>query len=535
MSPIRRFRPEDIGVELFPALTRGLYRDPLDALREYIQNAIDAKADRVDITLTRDVVSVNDNGAGMTPEQAQAAIRLGISDKNPVDHVGFRGIGIYSSFDLCERLEIHTRPAKGHPSLIVVDFRTIRALLADEEQRRRRREPPQLHLELMLSQAVRVEEDQQSPVLDTGTLVLMREVRGGFYKKLNDIGQVRTYLQAVIPLPFDDDFRFAKPIGREFRKEDYRVVSVTLTAGGREVAIYRPYHNAMFAHGGQYEPRFYDVTSPETGERYGFAWVCINDARKVFDDRELRGLLIKKKGFSVADRGYLEPIFGRTVVSRRVTGEVIVEHSDLIPNASRSDFESNGARADFQVALLELTRKVSEWVDEVQQKLKAFEQLDEVSPRVFEIHSQIPSFRQDTQRLLDFNVELSQLKRPLDVHSKVLESERPRELKKALAVIAEAEAMLRDMLSRKPKKTPGNLTAKAVRRGKDAPTEEETAHRKDRPKTVMEVLTSLDLVMTEPLKLAIAYIDENLLRPYVPGDQYAAEMEALREYLEEKI
>jgi len=40
----KKFGAQDIGAELLPVITRGLYRDPLDALREYIQNAIDAKA-----------------------------------------------------------------------------------------------------------------------------------------------------------------------------------------------------------------------------------------------------------------------------------------------------------------------------------------------------------------------------------------------------------------------------------------------------------------------------------------------------------
>ena len=39
-----RFNKFDIGAEIIAILTRGMYPDPKDALREYIQNGVDAKA-----------------------------------------------------------------------------------------------------------------------------------------------------------------------------------------------------------------------------------------------------------------------------------------------------------------------------------------------------------------------------------------------------------------------------------------------------------------------------------------------------------
>ena len=42
-----RFTKEDIGGEILPILTTGLYRNTLDALREYIQNSIDARTSEI--------------------------------------------------------------------------------------------------------------------------------------------------------------------------------------------------------------------------------------------------------------------------------------------------------------------------------------------------------------------------------------------------------------------------------------------------------------------------------------------------------
>lgn len=536
MSPIKRFQPEDIGVELFPAITSGLYKDPLDALREYIQNAIDAKATRVEITLTKDVISVKDNGSGMTPKQAEQAIRLGISEKNPVDHVGFRGIGIYSSFELCDRLEIHTRADTAQPpSLISVDFRAIRAMLAEEGERRKQRKEPELHLERMLSQAVTVEEDRQPPLDEVGTLVLMVGVRGTVFRRLNNTDQVTTYLQGVVPLPFDPRFKFGKKINSRFKKEDYRVVDVILGVGGRQMPVFRPYANDVFTHGGKYPPQFFEVVSPNTQRRYGFAWVCINDARRVLTNTELRGLLVKKYGFSVSNRAYLEPFFPRTVFSRRITGEVIVQHRDLIPNAARTDFETNEARADFQVALTDLVQAISKWANEIQEKLKALEELDEIAPRVFEIHHELPAARRDVDQLLRFNIELSELGQRLKTHARILEAERQAAYRRTAGTLTEAQETLREMLAQQPKRPAKKYIERAVRRQRGAPAEEETVHREDRPRTLIEVLESLDVVITEPIRLAITYLDEGLLRPNLSDDQYAGELEALRDYLEEHV
>lgn len=97
-----RFEKHDIGGELLPILTTGLYRDALDTLREYIQNSLDAKAKEIFLEIDSDQIVITDDGDGMSKDIARKAIRLGISDKNPINNVGFRGIGIYSSFNMCD-------------------------------------------------------------------------------------------------------------------------------------------------------------------------------------------------------------------------------------------------------------------------------------------------------------------------------------------------------------------------------------------------------------------------------------------------
>ena len=100
----------DIGAEIISILTKGMYSDPRDALREYVQNGIDANAQNIEIKIRGNSIVVEDDGCGMDEETMRKAVRIGISDKNPNVDVGFRGIGIYSSFHLCDNLCIYSRP-----------------------------------------------------------------------------------------------------------------------------------------------------------------------------------------------------------------------------------------------------------------------------------------------------------------------------------------------------------------------------------------------------------------------------------------
>jgi hypothetical protein len=334
------FGKQDIGAEILPILTSGLYRDTFDTLREYIQNSIDAQSEHIRLEIDPDVISIRDDGSGMTAPAARRAIRLGISDKNPLDHVGFRGIGVYSAFNLCDRLTIYSRTlGDDYEHVLRFDFARMRNDLISEAERRKQDLPSSLHLEGLLNSTVSATVSEPTMIRSHGTLAVMSGLLTDVYERLMDWEQVRQYLENVVPLPFNPDFRFKEEIEERLETESTRIVPLTLKINAREEPLYRPYTNDIFSNGGRYSPKFVEVNGG--GERFGLAWVCINDARKVLPNKRLRGILIKKFEFSIATRDFLEPFFGRTVYNRRITGELIVQHPDLIPNAARSDFEPN--------------------------------------------------------------------------------------------------------------------------------------------------------------------------------------------------
>ena len=293
-----RFSREDIGGELLPILTRGLYRDTLDCLREYIQNAIDAGASRVQIFVDPDVVSVADDGSGMDADQARKAMRLGISEKNPLVNIGFRGIGIYS--DLIYATHWRYSPNQMGDDItyrLFFDFKQIRRELLAEQERRNQGEPPSLYLQRLLEESVFMEPTQNDVIEHHGTRVIMSGLLPEAYRRINEWDDVVDYLQNVVPLPFNPEFKFGEAIEEKFEKEDYRVVPLTLQIGDRSQSLHRPYTDSVFRFGGLHPPEFFDLR--EGRQNFGFAWVCVNDARETIKDLNIRGLLIKKFGFSI--------------------------------------------------------------------------------------------------------------------------------------------------------------------------------------------------------------------------------------------
>ena len=441
------FTKEDIGAEILPILTTGLYRNTLDALREYTQNSVDADAKEIAVAIDPDVVSIIDDGTGMDGDQARNAIRFGVSDKSPLENVGFRGIGIYSAFNICDYLEVFTKSCSDPQTYqMTFDFFGIRSKLLEEQERRSSGLPPALHLERLLEQSVFMESKGEEDFRKVGTTVIMSGLLPNAYAQINDWDHVVDYLGNVVPLPFSPDFRYGAAIEERFLQEDYRVVPIRLQLADKQEELFRPYTDGLFKNGGRHAPEFFDIRA-SNGKEFGFAWVCVNDARETIKDVKLRGLLLKKFGFSISDRQYLEPFFGRPTVSRRITGEVILTHERLIPNAARNDFESNTTRQDFASQLPKLTRAIDRWAGNIQESERAREVLARTTQQLLEITDDLPLLQRDRDRLLEFNLRISEINRQIRPHRKRLSNLDPEGLSRNRDLSDGAERLVKAALA----------------------------------------------------------------------------------------
>lgn len=531
-----RFGRQDIGAELLPILTTGLYKNTFDALREYIQNAIDALAPSIEIAINEDVITIVDTGQGMTREVARNAIRLGVSDKNPERNVGFRGIGIYSGFNLCNRLEIFTRAVGDATWHISFDFERIRVALLAEQARRTAGLEPDLSLERLLTETVSVGEAEEEPISNYGTLVLLTGLLSEVYRELNDWGKVQDYLQNVVPLPLDPEFRYAPEITERLERVGERTINLTLAIGEQRSPVHRPYRDEIFDRGGLHPPLFIDVGPPS--KPFGVAWVCVNDRRRTIKDEKVRGILIKKFGFSVADRRYLEPYFGRTLYSRRVTGEIIVTHPQLIPNAARSDFESNATRQAFLEYLPRFTRDVDRWADEIQDTEKALEVLFGVRERVTKINAELPGLQRDREELLRLNPSVDAFRKELRPHLKRLAKLQPEALAETQELLDGVQGFIREALisQRRVRQQLESEVIRSVQRDADAATSPpSTVVPEAPPRALLEVLDDFVPGIAPEARRALAYFDESILRSALSADAYTAALMDLRIYLEQEL
>jgi hypothetical protein len=94
-----------------------LYAESIEFVREIVNNAYDADATLVEITISEDSIEIRDNGAGMDRDGLRQYFNIGsqqklYSPKSQVygrDRIGQFGIGKFASLSACERFEVLTK------------------------------------------------------------------------------------------------------------------------------------------------------------------------------------------------------------------------------------------------------------------------------------------------------------------------------------------------------------------------------------------------------------------------------------------
>jgi len=344
-----QLKPEDIGGELLPILSKGLYTDPLHAVREYVQNSVDANAQNALVQLTGNAVLISDDGKGMGWPDLIEARRFGVSHKNSQEHVGFRGIGLYSAFDLCNRLLI-TSSVEGEPfeNVLVFDFGGMKSLL--KRARDARTEQPPLHTLLEdFSEFKRIPADEASH----GTVVQLEDVESFHLGRLKDEEALKSYILKTLPVAFDELFEHRDKIQSTLAAEvpGFKAVRIVLEiTPGKRIVVAKPAIPNLS------EPVFSVIHDP-TGRKIAVIWSCLNGAdgkrQQIPDGMDkktkdktfvpFRGFVYKVKGFSIGDNTRLQNLFARSTLYSWYTGEVYVTDENVRPNTERDEFESSPA------------------------------------------------------------------------------------------------------------------------------------------------------------------------------------------------
>lgn len=386
----------DIGGEIISLLTKGMYPDPKDALREYIQNGVDAGSKNINVKIRQDSIIVEDDGKGMNHDMMRKAIRVGISEKTPTKNVGFMGIGIYSSFHLCDKLTIYSRGSENVPNYIEMDFEGMRSTLKLQKEKRLNEEinaDELIDLQTLIEQFTTLTENQtlnNSEFPSIGTRVEMIGIESEFYTALSSFEDVAEYLRNVIPLHFDENkFTYGKAIEDEILKicekhgQKFELINLTLQVNSFSEILYRPYTDiAFYSKEGKIplSPEYFPI---DNGEFFGVAWGCLNSVRKKVENKKLRGFILKKQGFSIGTRESMVKHFQRgNTFFDRYSGEIIIVNSKLIPNASRTELEYSPLRSVFYESLREVARKYDALAHEYQEHTKGDAELAELREQI---------------------------------------------------------------------------------------------------------------------------------------------------------
>ena len=516
----------DIGGEIISIITKGMYTDPKDALREYVQNGVDAGTEQIDIKIRQNIITIQDYGKGMSRGVMRRAVRVGMSDKNPKFSVGFMGIGLYSSFHLCDVLSIYSKVANEAPHKLTFRFKAMRTIL-DEQKRSRidkkvsvEEDGTQISLLPLLEQCVDFSQIEDSAFSKIGTRVEMSGVEESFYMSLSKYEEIADYLEKVVPLPFNPEFRFGSKIQERITKickqynSEFRAIGLSLDIDGKGGELYRPYKDSDFDNGPQ-EPIFKDLKSED--DFFGIAWGCLNSSNEVIKSTRVRGFILRKQGFALGAQNALQVLFGARFFNRYV-GEIIVVHPRLLPNGARNDFEYSNLRNSFYRVLEDVAADYNLDASKFQEQQKAALELDRIILLYREKQGQLRSYENDSDKLLNTYKELTTAKISFDKRLKTqwkIRANIKQDAKDTMKLLGELIEHIKDLIEtrRKEKKSKPTSIAAVADKLNSAPSPRTSKVEQKVPTSLSEVVELIGNPFSTEIKQIFDLLEERYIRP----------------------
>ena len=369
----------EVGGELLDILSRGLYSDAKDALREYVQNGVDAGANHILITVDGPQAVIRDNGHGMDAEGIRTARRFGMSEKSPREMVGYRGIGIYSAFGICEEIRITSR-RQGMDNLVgwVFQFGEMRRLL-EADKASGARQGVGLP-DIMYQYTELFTEPYLGDVDDHFTVVEIDGISEEYRAQLNNAAEVNNYILNTIPVSFSTEEGYGRIVNDWLAK----YVGLNPVRISLRIADESEFRIEPLVAQDVYDAESDWIKAPD-GTVLAFVWYTLSTTGRQLAAQgglSISGFLLKVKGFTLGDRLALKglwPAVGGGTLYHHYTGEVHVLATDqLYPNAARNDLESNPARQLFTKQAEDFFYPLSRKARVMQAKTRAIRLLESI-------------------------------------------------------------------------------------------------------------------------------------------------------------
>ena len=331
-----QFDDKFIGAHLIEIITSGLYDGNLNCLREYVQNAIDAKAENIDIYFENENTNllIKDDGTGMDYDELIHSLSIGISTKTG-EAVGWRGIGIWSGVPVCKRIVIITKKKGDKKYRIEIDNNEIRNLIGSKASIK----------EILTNSTGDIEDmelgSDESLENDHYTILRLEEILAT-QRDVFDKNAIKKYLCRVAPAPFDESkFSFASEIEEWLKEKNVPFPEVKIKFESEE--LFRPPTR---------DDIFFDNVIPKefivAGKTVAVAWILTSNKNIALKDLD-KGIYFKKKGFTIGNENLVRNLYSGSYHDWQY-GEIHIVSEDIIENAARNNFELNsGLVSDFLV------------------------------------------------------------------------------------------------------------------------------------------------------------------------------------------
>ena len=188
------------------------------------------------------------------------------------------GIGLYSSFHLCNKLTLFSRVKDEKPNKLEFEFLQMRNILESQKDERIESDdniPTQVALISLMEGHINIFELEDSEFPKIGTRVELSGLDAEFFESLSKFEEVSEYLEKSVPLPFDPKFSFGNEIQDYITKEcrihlaEFKLVELSLQINTKKEILYRPYKNSDFIPAPM-PPIFKELTSDDN-EFFGIA------------------------------------------------------------------------------------------------------------------------------------------------------------------------------------------------------------------------------------------------------------------------
>lgn len=366
----------EIGSFIINILTSGMYPEPMDALREYVQNSYDAirQAEKTELLMPnfgrvriiidaeKNEVVIRDNGIGIPAAEARSRLMdIGSSKKILGDDAGFRGIGRLAGLAYADKVMFRTS-AYGEPTETELTF--------DAAGIRKNISPSNRKPESAVQSVERFTKFKQTEYADDShffevKLVGVDRDACPFLER----DPVTTYLRQVAPVEFDTHrFTYATAFVNPYLEEygARRTIKLTVEIGNEgEEEILKPYKT--YHHAGNKRDNKMDVVGIEPFADLATPpkWVgWISQTRElpgVIGDEEVRGIQFRMNNILIGNHNTMSCIFEKLAKSNTrfngyFSGEIHILHPDIVPNARRDYFEDTPTWRVVEAELKELAR-----------------------------------------------------------------------------------------------------------------------------------------------------------------------------------